>query len=218
MNATTTHLGLTARVFFLGDGTGDEVTVLQNAISQHGILSQVGGELTRLTPEARRAADLTLASVTAGLLEIDLGDVLIFCWRTHDRLVNAAKETIRVPGRQEVVQLGSHQVTWMQNPTVDILVDGARVHTFRFRLTLVFQIEVAAVVQQGKLTALQAGDSSVAGTFSVEIPGGDIELLRHERKIDLHAIVQLGSGIQLLRREPSPTAGTGPTAAADVTT
>src|SRR5215472_648996 len=146
MNTTTIQMGLTARALFLGDGAGDDVTVLQNAISSHGVLSQIGGELTRLTPEARRAADLTLASATAGLLEVDLGDVLIYCWRTHDRLVNAAKATIGVPGRREFVQLGSQQVTWTQNPTIDILIDGARVHTFRFVLTIAFEIQATAVV------------------------------------------------------------------------
>ena len=136
MTSTTTQTDLTVRTFLLGSGAEDDVAVLRHALSEHGVVSQCGGELARLMPEARQAADDTLASVTAGLLHIDLGDVLIYGWRTHDRLVNAAKETIRVPGRQEVVQLGSHQVTWTKHPTIDLLVDGARVHTFRFQLTM----------------------------------------------------------------------------------
>jgi len=207
MTTATTQTGLTVRTFLLGSGTEDDVAALRHALSEHGVVSQCGGELARLTPEARQAADDALASVTAGLLDIDLGDVLIYGWRTHDRLVSAAKETMRVPGRQEVVQLGSHQVTWTKHPTIDLLVDGARVHTFRFQLTVIFEVNVAAaVVQEGKLAALKAGDASVAGALTLEMSGGDIQLLQQERKINLHLIVQLGSGIPLLRTEPDVAA------------
>jgi hypothetical protein len=203
MTTATTQTGLTVRTFLLGSGTEDDVAILRNAISEHGVVSRCGGELARLIPEARQAADDTLASVTAGLLDIDLGDVLIYGWRTHDRLVSAARETMRAPGRQEVVQLGSHQVTWTKYPTVDLLVDGVRVHTFRFQLSMVFEVDVvAAVVREGKLAALKAGDGSVAGALTLEMPGGNIQLLRQERRINLHLIVHLGNGIPLLRAEP----------------
>ena len=203
----TIQTDLTARTLLLGSGIEDDVAVLRNALSEHGVVSECGGELARLLPEARHAADDTLASVTAGLLNIDLGDVLIYSWRTHDRLVKAARDTVQAPGRQDVVQLGSHQVTWTKQPTVDLLVDGVRVHTFRFQLTITFQVDVAtAVIKEGKLTALKAGDGSVVGTLTLGMPGGDIQLLRQEQKINLHLVVHLGSGIPLLRTEPDPVA------------
>ena len=207
MTTATAPTGLAVRTFLLGNGTEDDCAVLRHALSDHDVLSQCGGELARLVPEARQAANDTLASVTAGLLDIDLGDVLIYGWRTHDRLVKAARQTIRVPGRQEVVQLGSHQVTWTKNPTIDLLVDGVRVHTFRFQLTIVFEVDVAsAVVQEGKLTALKAGDGSVTGTLTLEMPRGDIQLLEQKRRINLHLIVHLRSGIPLLPAEPDVAA------------
>jgi hypothetical protein len=208
MTVATTQTGLTARAFLLGSGTEDDTAALRRALSEHGVVSQCGGELARLMPEARQAADDALASVTAEPLDFDLGDVLIYGWRTHDRLVDAAKQTMRVPGRQEVVQLGSHRVTWTKQPTVDLLVDGARVHTFRFQLTIVFEVDVAAaVVREGKLAGLKIGDGSVSGALTLEMPGGDIQLLRQERKINLHLIVHLGSGVPLLRAEPDAAAG-----------
>ncbi len=203
MTTATTQTGLTARTFLLGSGAEDDLAVLRHALSEHDVLSQCGGELARLVPEARQAANDTLASVTAGLLDIDLGDVLIYSWRTHDRLVKAARQTVQAPGRQEVVQLGSHQVTWTKHPTIDLLIDGARVHTFRLQLTIVFEVDVAtAVVQEGKLAALKVGDGSVAGTLTLEMPREDIQLLQQKRRIDLHVIVHLGSGIPLLPTEP----------------
>ena len=203
MTTVRMQTGLTARTFLLGNGTVDDVSALRHALSDHDILSQSGGDLARLVPEARQAADDALASVTAGLLDIDLGDVLIYGWRMHDRLAKAARQTMRAPGRQEVVQLASHQLTWTKNPTIDLLVDGVRVHTFRFQLTIVFGVDVAAaVVQEGKLTALKAGDGSISATLTLEMPGGDIDLLQQERRINLHRIIKLGSGISLLPAEP----------------
>jgi hypothetical protein len=203
MTTATTQTGLTVRTFLLGSETEDDCAVLRHALSEHDVLSQCSSELARLVPKARQAADDTLATVTAGLLEFDLGDVLIYGWRTHDRLVNAARQTMRVPGRQEVVQLGCHRFTWTKNPTIDLLVDGARVHTFRFQLTIVFEVDVAsAVIKEGKLAALKAGDGSVTGTLTLEMPSGDVQLLERKRRINLHLIVRLRSGISLLPAEP----------------
>ena len=203
MTTATMQTGLTVRTFLLGSGTEDDCAVLRHALSEHDVFSQCSGELARLVPEARQAADDTLASVTAGLLDIDLGDVLIDGWRTHGRLVKAAKQTMRVPGRQEVVQLGCHQFRWTKNPTIDLLLDETRVHTFCFQLTIVFEVDVASVVvQEGRLTALKAGDGSVTATLTLEMPSGDVQLLERKRRINLHLIVHLRSGIPLLPAEP----------------
>jgi len=202
MTTDAAQAGLTVRTFLLGGDTDDDLAVLRQALSEHDVISQCGGELARLTQAASQAANDSLASVTAGLLDLDLGDVLIYGWRTHERLVNAARVTVRAPGREEVVQLGSHKVAWAKHPTVDLLVDGVRVHTFRFKLTITFEVDVAAaVVREGKLVALKAGDGLVTGALTLDMPGGDIQLLRRERKINLHLIVHLGSGIPLLGPE-----------------
>src|SRR5216684_1581366 len=68
----------------------------------------------------------------------------------------------QIPGRQDVVQLGMHRITSAHNPTVELLVDGVKVHTFRFQFTVIFDIDVAAlVIRDGLLTALKAGDGAV---------------------------------------------------------
>ena len=160
-----------------------------------------------------------LASVTAGLLDLDLGDLLIYGWRTRERLIKAARETRQMPGRQDVVQLGTHRITSTHNPTVELLIDDVRVHTFRFQLTVVFDIDVAAlIVRDGLLTALKAGDGAATGTFTLEMPGGDIDLAKQQRKINLHLIVNIGHGIPLLPADAghraTPAPGTPPSTAA----
>jgi hypothetical protein len=219
MTSATTQTGLTVRTFLLGNEPEDDTTRIRQLLSENDVVGRCGRDLTRLTQQGREAAEEQLASVTLGLLDLDLGDLLINGWRTRERLVKAARETRQIPGRRDVVQLGTHRITWAHNPTVELLVDGVKVHTFRFRLTMIFDIDVAAlVIRDGLLTALKAGDGAVTCTLAMEMPGGDIELVNQQRKIDLHLIVNIGRGIPLLpadvgyRARPGP--GTPPSTAA----
>jgi hypothetical protein len=219
MTSATTQTGLSVRTFLLGSGPEDDTARIRQLLSENDVVGRYGRDLTRLTQQGREAAEEQLASVTAGLLDLDLGDMLIYGWRTRERLVKAARETQQIPGRLDVVQLGTHRITSAHNPTVELLVDGVNVHTFRFQLTVIFDIDVVAlVVRDGRLTALKAGDSAVACTLALEMPGGDIELVNQQRKIDLHLIINIGCGIPLLppdagyRARPAP--GTPPSTAA----
>ena len=209
MTSDTIQAGLTARNLLLGSGLEDGTAALRQALSEHDVLDAVGGKLSRLTGEGREAANDALAATAAGLLDVDLGDVLIYAWRTQERLADAARETLRAPGRKEIVQLASHQVTSTHNPAVDLLADGVRVHTFHFQLNLVLTIEVAAViVQSGRLVAVKAGDGSVSGTLTLKMPGGDATLLHQEHQIDLHLVIRVGNGIPLPSRDEQPVTAT----------
>jgi hypothetical protein len=221
MTPATTQTGLTVRTFLLGSGAEDDTTKIQQLLSEHDVVSRCGGDLTRLTRQGREAAEEQLASVTAGLLDLDLGDLLIYGWRTRERLVKAARQTRQIPGRREVVQLGTHRITSTHNPTIELLIDGVEVHTFRFQLTVIFDIEVAAlIIRDGLLAALKAGDSVVTCTLTLELPGGDVELLNRQRKIDLHLVISIGHGIPLLPADDGdgdaarPAPGTPPSTAA----
>jgi hypothetical protein len=209
MTSDTIQAGLTARNLLLG-GLEDDTAALRQALSEHNVLDAVGGKLSRLTGDGREAANEALASTAADLLDVDLGDVLIYAWRTLERLADAARATLRAPGRKEIVQLASHQVTSTHNPAVDLMVDGVRVHTFHFQLDLVLTIDVAAVtVQYGRLVAVKAGDGSVSGTLILKMPGGDAVLLHQEHQIDLHLIIRVGNGIPLPFRDEQPATATG---------
>ena len=219
MTSVAAQTGLTVRTFLLGGGSADNTAKIRQLLSEHQVVSRCGGNLTKLTQQGREAADEQLASVTAGLLDLDLGDLLIYGWRTHERLVRAARQTRQMPGRREVVQLGTHRISSTHNPTIDLLIDGVKVHTFRFQLTVIFDIEVAAVIiQDGRLTALRAGDGAVTCTLTLEMPGGDVELVNLQRNINLHLIINIGHGIPLRPADAGdgarPAPGTPPSTAA----
>lgn len=64
---------------------------------------------------------------------------------------------------------------------------------------MIFDVDVAAlVIRDGLLMALKAGDGAVTCTLALEMPGGDVELVNQQRKIDLHLIINIGRGIPLL--------------------
>jgi len=221
MTSATTQTGLTVRTFLLGSGPEDDTTRIRQFLSGNDVVGRCGRDLKRLTQQGREAAEEQLASVTAGLLDLDLGDLLIYGWRTRERLLKAARETRQIPGRQDVVQLGMHRITSAHNPTVELLIDGVKVHTFRFELTVIFDIEVAAlIIQHGQLTGLKAGDGEVTCTLTLQMPGGDVELVKQQRKINPHLIINIGHGIRLLPADvgdgdrPRPAPGTPPSTAA----
>jgi hypothetical protein len=99
--------------------------------------------------------------VAVGMLDVDLGDLLIYGWRTHRRLLDAAKATLRATGSEAVVRLGSHRISSAQHPTVDLLIDDVCVHILQFDLMMIFDIDVAvAIIRDGNLVALKCGDGS----------------------------------------------------------
>ncbi len=212
MTTGISQAGLTARGLLLGDEPSP--AALRQALSGHRVLDAAGGKLSRLTADGREAADDALASAAEDLLDLDIGDVLIYAWRTQKRLADAAGQTLRAPGRKEVVQLASHQVTSTYYPAVDLKVDDVRVHTFHFQLDLVLTIDVAAVtIQDGRLVAVKAGDGSAAGTLTLKMPGGDTELLHRERQFDLRLTIHVGNGIPLPTRAEQPATPAGSPAA-----
>lgn len=227
MTSATPQTGLTVRTFLVGEKPGDDPGQLRQLLSDHDVLKQCGGDLARLTRQGREAAEEQLASAAAGLLELDLGDLLIYGWRTRERVVKAARQTRQTPGRREIVQLGTHRITSAHDPTIDLLVDGVKVHTFRFQLTMVFDIEVAAlVIWNGLLTALKTGDCEATGSLSLEMPGEDVDLVKARRKISPHLIITIGHGIPLLPRgagdegrrpgEPAKPGAAAPASPSDV--
>ena len=104
--------------------------------------------------------------MTGALLEIDLGALLVLGWRRYREVVAAAWRTASPPGSTEKVYLLAHEVTSVQHPVVDLVVDGVRVHRFRFEVAVGFAVRaVTLVVSAGRLAGVEAGDATVTATL-----------------------------------------------------
>ena len=163
------------------------------------------GALDSLPPLTRAAAVDQVTMAAAGLLDINLADLVAAGWQKHADLTAAARRTLAAPGSTDLVDLASHRVSTAQEPYVTVLVDGHRVATIRFGLSLAFEISaLLAEIKAGKLVALHSGRCVVTGTLAIQ----DINVLTRQARIDLPGVIALRGGIRLLPVHEYP-AGVG---------
>ncbi len=190
---------LSARAFLLGGDTGaDTAAVLARSLRECGVARSAIQGLRNLSVSALQAVHGEVATVADGLLELDLGDVLLSGWRKYTDLTKAAERTLASAGSEEVVALATHRVVSTHRPSVDLIVDGAKVHTFVFELKVEFDLKgVVAVVRRGDLVALRCGECVVTATLTLE--GTSLKRSRKGR-IDLALAVRLDPPIPLARQ------------------
>ena len=182
----------TFRRFAFGEDGRAELAV-QPIGASHAIQS-----LGHVATATRRAVAAELASAVARVLDFDLVDVLIAGWRKYDALVAAAKRTGADPSVEEIVDLATHRITSVHRPTIDLLLDGARIGTLRVEATFDCVLEgVAGTVARGRLVALHYGRCTATATVSAD----DVEIIRREGILDLGLETSLGSGLALVSEE-----------------
>lgn len=187
--------GFTAQAFLLGTIEQDTMATLSRRFAEPELVRKMGSAVSRLDNQGAAAVNEELTSTTAALLNhIDIGDLLIAAFRTHRRLVDAARATLRAPGSGERVQLASQQVSSIHEPTVDLLVNDVHLHTFRLKLTLTFEIDlVVAMIRHGALVALSCGQSMASGQLLVD----GFPLIEQKYPVDLQFTVHLRQPIPL---------------------
>lgn len=151
-------------------GPGEEpLDTVTHKILAAGTDGDLDRALKHLPQAARDAAAREITTAAAGLLNINLIDVLLAGWREYQDLTSAAHRTLAAPGSTELVQLASHKVRAAQQPTVAILVDGDRVATLHLRLSLVLDVNaLLAQVREGRLVAILAGICDVTATLAID--------------------------------------------------
>jgi hypothetical protein len=167
--------------------------------------TDIRGALDSLPPVTREAAVDQVTKAAAGLLDINLADVVAAGWQKHADLTAAARRTLAAPGSTDLVDLASHRISTAQEPYVTILVDGHRVATVRFGVSLAFEISaLLAEIKAGRLVALHSGRCVVTGTLAIQ----DVNVITRQAHIDLPGIIALRGGIRLLPVHDYP-AGVG---------
>jgi hypothetical protein len=188
---------------FLFGETKDSAAALAHVLDEQDVLGAVGGAVTKLSQAGRDVAGGEVATVAQGLLDLDLGDLLVAGWCKHADLVAAAKSTIAVPGSSEVVELAAHSITSVHQPSVDVLVNDLRVATVRFELRVEFKVQaLVATVRRGHLVAFRSGGCEVAVALGAE----GRQLVRRQARLDLPLVLRLGNGVSLLRDAEQPLA------------
>jgi hypothetical protein len=204
---STTSAPLTVRsLLFEEAATGADL--LAQAIDEEA----VAAALPQLSRAGRAAAGAELTDMAKGLLELDLGSLALAGWRKHHDLLAAATRTAEHPGSTELVELATHRITSTHRPTVDVLVDGARVAVVRLELEVVLLVRaLVATVRRGHLIGLRSG--SVDVRLSLSVAGRQVAA--HRTTLASPLFVRLGDGIPLPVRIRTPAGGSALTTPPD---
>jgi hypothetical protein len=184
----------------------------------HAIVSaDSGGNLDRaverLPEAARNAAAREVTAASAGLLDLNLIDLLVAGWREYRDLTSAARRTLAAPGSSELVQLATHRVSVSQRPYVALLVDGRQVATVQLGLSVVFDVSAVLLgVRAGLLVGVHTGSCDVSATLTID----DIDVASKQAHLDLPGEIALKRERRLLPTRDYPPSQNMATAADDV--
>jgi hypothetical protein len=217
MTATADASPLTASVFLFPERQ-DTGQALAEALDGQGVLRTKN--LTALTTQVvRQAAEHQVGVVADGLLNLDLGNLVIAGWRKQAELADAAERTAANPGTSQVVKLATHRISSVHRPYVELLLDDVHLTNVNFELDIEFVVTALAVtVRDGHVVSLHAGDCDVTATLAAE----GIRLASRQDHLELPLVVRwplrlrLGGGSDPLpygaKSPPSPPAPPAPPA------
>jgi len=175
-------------------GSVDHVTGLMALLSVDSS-GELGRSLENLPAEIRGIAGREVSAAAAGLLNINLIDLLVEGWREYADLTSAARRTLAAPGTSELVSLMTHRVSAEQEPHVDLLVDGRLVATVRFGFSDDFDVSaMVAAVRRGILVAVHAGRCDITATLAIN----GVDVVTKQARVELPGAIPLTPGIRLL--------------------
>jgi hypothetical protein len=163
----------------------------------------VHGTLGRMPDTAKEAVLAEIGRVGTGILAMDVSDILGRAWAKTSALRTAAEESHAEPDSEFLVELISHSVSFLHEPSIEIQ-DGDRPLTTMV-LQVVLDIEVRgllAVVAAGRLTAVRAG----AGDFTGKLTVGGRPVAQRRVSLDLPGAVHFGDGFALPSTLVAPAA------------
>ncbi len=121
-----------------------------------------------LSPMGRELAAQEVARAVAGLLSIDVVDVVLGGWKRQRDLQDAARRTLADPDDVELVRLGAHTIEMHERPTVDVIIDGTPVTTIGVDITITAVVDtLVARIASGLLTGLESGTITITGKVKV---------------------------------------------------
>jgi hypothetical protein len=157
-------------------------------------------ELRRQIEEARLPAgwaglrDKILAEA-GDLLDIRLLDVMCWAWK-KGRELEAYRDTERYPPDKTFsVPLVEHKITSTHTPHVDIRINGKKVGSIHFTVTIEIAIKAITLeIQNARIKKIHAGDCKAKGRFLCE---GVLLTERESNSLDLPGTIDLGEGQEI---------------------
>jgi hypothetical protein len=206
---------ITVSTFLFGQDQDTEQALAQ-ALHEHGVLGSMGNALELVSEAGREAAADQVAVVANGLLDLDLGDLVVAGWRKQGQLTAAAERTTANPGTSEVVELATHHISSVHRPSVELLVNDVHLATVTFDLEVELVVRALVVtVRDGQVVSLYSGNCDLAVTLAAE--GAQLASRRAHLELPLIVrwplLVQLGGGSDPLPYGAKPPQTSSPSPA-----
>ena len=186
-------MSVSVRTVLFGDS--DPVSSLGQSPAWQATVVGLDTALGAVSPAGRTVVQRELASAVTGLLNQDVGGVLMSGWRKHRALLAAAHATRADPSAREVVQLATHRVSTTHRPYVDVVVNGVTVTAVHFDVELALDVEaVVGTVHRARLIDIHSGQC----VASANLACGGRTLITRQVTIDPRLAIRLGDGLPLL--------------------
>lgn len=190
MTSTLTTPAQSAGLFLFGT---DPARALADRLTETKALHETRDRLLAAGGSVPAGTAATIGELSTDFLSQDISTVAIAGWRKHRELLDAADRT-RGTRATAIVSLSTHQISWRQQPTIDVLLGPATVAVIRFELCIdVEVVSVAAVVRGGYLVGLEGGRCDVTASFSA----AGVLVAERTVTLDPHLALDLGAGVAL---------------------
>jgi hypothetical protein len=129
------------------------------------------------------------------LLDIRLLDVMRWAWKKGFEL-EAYRDTERYPPDKTFsVPLVEHKITSTHSPHVDIQMNGEKVGSINFSVTIEIAIKAMTLeIRNARIKKIHAGDCTAKGRFVCE---GLLLAERESEPLDLPGTIDLGEGLKI---------------------
>jgi len=117
------------------------------------------------------------------LLDLNVVDILLAGWKTHQEVRDQLRATAQDPSRTVVVSLARHTLDSTHTPSIELRAHGRTILDLSFPIELAFEIEAAELtLRGGAVREARPGTVTVRGTVRLE---GTAILERELAPIDL---------------------------------
>jgi hypothetical protein len=189
---------VSVRVLLLGDAT--DLSDLRRRLEGQGVLALAARMAQGSATATGSRVEDEVTGLVAGLLDLDLGAMVLAGWKAHHRLAEAQARTKAAPGTTERVPLAHHVITATHAPRLDVRLAGRTIGHLDFTLLVELDIlGVEAEVTNGRIVGLPCGDGEVTATLST---AGKVLLASQPRRFSPGLVVRTGR-----RALPAPRSG-----------
>ena len=167
---------------------------IASGLETSGLAGVVREQLSGFTRATGDQAVKEIGRITTDLASVNPVQIIVDALTSFNELQEAGRRTIGQADSAELVELIGHEITFQQQPSINVVVNGQQVATLPMLLSLTCDIQaLTATVRTGRLAALQLGHCTATGTIAIS----GRTVVSRTGPVTLPVSVPLGAGLPL---------------------